>query len=72
MSRSETYFGFVCRYDLARACALGLAVDLSGFQPFHIMATDEGERGFDLERTHRILGWRPRETFASLKAPTIE
>jgi len=62
-----SYFGLVCRYDLAEACALGLRVDLTGFQPFHIMATDEGERWFDMERTHHVLGWYPKETFASLK-----
>jgi UDP-glucose 4-epimerase len=61
------YFGLVCRYDLAEACELGLAANLTGFQPFHIMATDEAEKWFDMERTHRILGWTPKETFASLK-----
>ena len=44
--------------------------DLTGFQPFHIMATDEGENWFDMERTHRVLGWRPTETFARLKEKT--
>jgi len=61
------FFGLVCRHDLAEACNLGLHVDLVGFQPFHIMATDEAEPWFDMERTHRILGWRPTETFAALK-----
>lgn len=63
------FFGLVCRYDLAEACALGLTVPLEGFQPFHIMATDEGEHWFDMQRTHRALGWRPQQTFASLKPP---
>lgn len=61
------FFGLVCRHDLASACSIGLRVDLTGFQPFHIMATDEGERGFDMERTHQVLGWRPKETFVTLK-----
>jgi len=63
----DAFFGLVCRYDLAEACALGLSVALEGFQPFHIMATDEGERWFDMQRTHRVLGWRPAQTFASLR-----
>jgi len=57
-----------CRYDLAEACDVALRADLTGFQPFHIMATSEGERWFDMERTHRVLGWRPSETFARLQA----
>jgi nucleoside-diphosphate-sugar epimerase len=64
------FFGLVCRYDLADACALGLTAPLEGFQPFHIMATDEAEPWFDMERTHHVLGWRPTETFASLKPAT--
>jgi nucleoside-diphosphate-sugar epimerase len=63
------FFGLVDRYDLAEACDLALAAGLEGFQPFHVMATDEGERRFDVERTRRLLGWRPRETFAALKGP---
>ena len=67
LTYNNVFFGLVSRYDLAEACNLGLFADLVGFQPFHIMATDEGERWFDLERTRRVLGWWPRETFARLK-----
>lgn len=67
LRRNAVFFGLVCRYDLAEACDRGLHAELNGFQPFHIMATDAGERWFDLERTHRVLGWRARETFAHLK-----
>jgi nucleoside-diphosphate-sugar epimerase len=62
------FFGLLDRYDLGEACNAGLATNLTGFQPFHVMATDEAEQWFDMERTHRVLGWRPRETFASLKS----
>lgn len=62
------FFGLVCRYDLAEACNAALRANIQGFQPFHIMATDEGERWFDMQRTHEVLGWRPQETFARLKA----
>lgn len=62
------YFGLVSRDDLGHACNLGLHADLAGFQPFHIMATDEAEPWFDMERTHRILGWYPKHTFANLKS----
>lgn len=61
------YFGLVSRDDLGYACNLGLQADLAGFQPFHIMATDEAEPWFDMERTHRVLGWHPKHTFAALK-----
>lgn len=67
LSREEPdYFGFVCRYDLAEACNLALTADLEGFQPFHIMATEEGCRRFDVARTTAMLGWRPTARFESL------
>jgi nucleoside-diphosphate-sugar epimerase len=67
LSRDDPdYFGFVCRYDLAEACRLALTADLEGFQPFHIMATAEGRRMFDVDRTEHLLGWRPTVTFDGL------
>lgn len=67
LSRDDRdYFGFVCRYDLAEACNLALTADLRGFQPFHIMATEEGCRRFDVAHTTEILGWRPTATFGEL------
>ena len=67
LSRDDPdYFGFVCRYDLAEACRLALTADIEGYQPFHIMATEEGCRRFDVERTTALLGWRPKATFEEL------
>lgn len=65
------YFGFICRYDLAEACRLALTAPLEGFQPFHMMATADGRRWFDVDRTERMLGWRPSVDFADL-APGAE
>lgn len=67
LSRDDPdYFGFVCRYDLAEACNLALTAEIEGFQPFHIMATEEACRRFDVARTTALLGWRPTATFADL------
>ncbi len=67
LSRDDPdYFGFVCRYDLAEACRLALEADIEGFQPFHIMATEEGCRRFDVAHTTAALGWRPVATFDEL------
>jgi nucleoside-diphosphate-sugar epimerase len=60
------FFGLLCRYDLAEACRLALTAPLTGFQPFHIMATAAGRRWFDVDRTERLLGWRPAVDFADL------
>jgi uronate dehydrogenase len=65
----DGFFGLLDRYDLGEACNAALTARLTGFQPFHVMATDEGERWFDVERTHRLLGWRPKETFDRLMEP---
>ena len=67
LSRDDPGFiGYVCRYDLAEACLLALTADLNGFQPFHIMATEEGRRTFDVDRTQQLLGWTPTVTFDDL------
>jgi len=63
----SVYFGYVCRYDLAEACRLALTAPIFGFQPLHIMATDEGRRWFDVNRTEALLGWRPTVEFAQFK-----
>jgi nucleoside-diphosphate-sugar epimerase len=62
------FFGLLDRYDLGEACNVALTAPLSGFQVFHVMATEEAESRFDMERTRSVLGWRPKETFADLKA----
>jgi uronate dehydrogenase len=59
-------FGLICRYDLSEACRLALTAPLEGFQPFHIMATAEARRWFDVDRTEALLGWRPAVDFADL------
>jgi nucleoside-diphosphate-sugar epimerase len=63
-------FGLICRYDLAEACRLALTAPLAGFRPFHVMATEEGRRWFDVDRTEALLGWRPVVDFADLAVPT--
>jgi len=61
-----SYFGFICRHDLAEACRLALSAPLTGFQPFHLMATAPGRQTFDVGRTEHLLGWVPKETFSDL------
>ena len=62
----DGFFGLLCRWDLAEACALALTAELGGFELFHVMATSAGMRWFDVKRTTRLLGWQPRTTFADL------
>lgn len=61
-----SWFGFLCRYDLAEVVRLGLTASVSGFQPYHLMATPAGRASFDVDRTTRDLGWSPRTTFETL------
>ena len=69
--RAETSaIGFICRHDVAQACKLALTARLEGFQPFHPMATQEGRRTFVVDRTERMLGWRPESTFDDLPEPS--
>lgn len=63
LHHNRVYFGWVCRYDLAEACGMALNAPLSGFQPFHIMSTAPGRSSFDVDRTERLLGWRPSVDF---------
>lgn len=65
-----TSFGFICRRDLAQACRLALNAPLEGFQPFHLMATPQGRRMFDVDRTDELLGWQPETTFTDLEPAT--
>jgi nucleoside-diphosphate-sugar epimerase len=66
LKADDGFFGLVCRHDLAEACRLALTAPLTGFQPFHIMATAAGRRWFDVDRTEKLLGWRPAVEFADL------
>ncbi len=59
-------FGLLCRYDLAEPCRLALTAPLDGFQLFHLLATDAGRRRVDVDRSERLLGWRPTVDFADL------
>lgn len=50
--------GWVCRYDLARACVLALTLPTTGYNAFHVIGSREASRRFDIERTERELGLR--------------
>lgn len=66
---SDMYFGLICRFDVAEACRLALTAPLDGFQVFHLMATEQGRRTFDVDRTERLLGWRPKVDFTEFAPP---
>lgn len=61
-------FGFIDRYDVARALLAGLRVEGIDFDCFYVFATPEGYARADVERTERVLGWKPLETFADRRA----
>ena len=63
-SGGEVYFGTIDRYDVARALLCALNVEGIDFDCFYINATPEGYARADVERTVRLLGWKPQETFA--------
>jgi nucleoside-diphosphate-sugar epimerase len=56
-------FGWIDRFDLARACRLALEAHLIGAEVFHLVASRPGRRVFDVERATRLLDWRPQHTF---------
>lgn len=55
--------GWVCRYDLAHACRLALAVPLRGYAAFHVVGSLEAAARFDIERTEQELGLTFGERF---------
>jgi hypothetical protein len=48
--------GWVCRYDLARACIKALEMNPRGYEAFHIIGAKQARQYFDIERTERDLG----------------
>lgn len=48
--------GWVCRYDLARACALALDFAHPGYAAFHVVGSRAARGRFDVARTERELG----------------
>ena len=64
----KQFYGLICRYDFAEACLAALTAPLQGFQTFHTMATEAARPWFDVERTERLLGWKPKITFEDLVA----
>jgi nucleoside-diphosphate-sugar epimerase len=48
--------GWVCRYDLARACVKALELENNGYVAFHVIGVRQARTYFDIERTERELG----------------
>jgi nucleoside-diphosphate-sugar epimerase len=48
--------GWVCRYDLARACLRALELNSTGYAAFHIIGAEQARQHFDIARTERELG----------------
>lgn len=48
--------GWVCRYDLAAACAKALELDANGYNAFHVIGDLRALPYFDIERTEEYLG----------------
>lgn len=48
--------GWVCRYDLARACIKALELNPEGYAAFHIIGAERASQHFDVDRTERELG----------------
>ena len=56
--------GWVCRYDLARACRLALEADLRGFVALPVVGALPGYGRFGVAETERVLGFRLESDFA--------
>jgi hypothetical protein len=55
--------GWLCRYDLARACLRALRLQQTGYHAFHVIGSRAAWAHFDLARTERELGFRCAVTF---------
>lgn len=55
--------GWVCRYDLARACEKALELSSPGYSAFHIIGSKGANRYFDIDRTVRELNLNFEEQF---------
>jgi nucleoside-diphosphate-sugar epimerase len=67
--KAESHFGLICRHDLAEACRLALTAPLQGFQALNIFGSPAARRWFDVERTEKLLGWKPKYDFADSMLP---
>lgn len=47
--------GWVCRYDLARACVKALALESNGYEAFHVIGSWPARAHFDVARTENEL-----------------
>lgn len=48
--------GWLCRYDLAQACAKALTLNTTGYHAYHIIGSIQARHHFDIERTEKELG----------------
>jgi len=48
--------GWVCRYDLARACLKALELSWAGYHAFHVIGAAAARQHFNVARTERELG----------------
>ena len=59
--------GWVCRYDLAKACILALDKPIIGYSAYHVIGSLSAKEYFDIDRTERELGLIFDETFERYK-----
>ncbi len=65
--------GLIDTEDFGEACRAALEADeLGRFEIFHCIATPEARKRFDIERTEKLLSWRPKHDFADLAPPEGE
>lgn len=57
--------GWVCRYDLARACRFALQAEAHGFVALPVVGSRRGYERFDVAETERFLGFSIKCDFAS-------
>ena len=60
--------GWICRYDLARACRLALEVEASGFRALPLVGARPGYERFGVRETEEALGFRIQCDFAAYAA----
>jgi nucleoside-diphosphate-sugar epimerase len=48
--------GWICRYDLAKACLKALELGGTGYNAFHVIGAAAAHQHFDVDRTERELG----------------
>jgi nucleoside-diphosphate-sugar epimerase len=50
--------GWVCRYDLAKACLRAVEISRTGFDMYHVVGSRQARECFDIERTEEELGFK--------------